>query len=128
MAGWRGALAEAGLPHGAILLAACASGFSGGAAGFRKLLRARPDAVIGGRDVLGLGGLLEAQRRGMRVPGDIAVASFNHYELVEALSPRITTLRLPRREIGLRAAAELAAGESGTTVDLGFDLQPGEGD
>lgn len=127
VAGWRTTLAEAGLPSGAALLAECEAGYAGGAAGFRKLLRGKPDAVIGGGDVLGIGALLEAQRRGLRVPQDLAVVSFDHYEVVEALAPRLTTLRLPRREIGLRAAAALAEGQPGNVVDLGFDLQFGEG-
>jgi DNA-binding LacI/PurR family transcriptional regulator len=126
--GWRAALAEAGLPHGATLLAECDAGYAGGAAGLRKLLRGRPDAVIGGGDVLGIGALLEAQRRGLRIPKDLAVVSFDHYELVEALTPRLTTLRLPRRDIGLGAAAALAEGRLGSVVDLGFDLSAGDGD
>jgi LacI family gluconate utilization system Gnt-I transcriptional repressor len=128
VAGWGSALAEAGLPHRATLIVECDAGYAGGAAGLRKLLRSKPDAVIGGGDVLGLGALLEAQRRGLRVPGDLAVVSFDHYELVEALTPRLTTLRLPRREIGLRAAAALAEGKPESVVDLGFDLSAGDGD
>ena len=128
IAGWREALVQAGLPHGPSLLVECAAGYAGGAAGLRKLLRARPDAVIGGGDVLGLGALLEVQRRGLRVPQDLAVVSFDAYEIGDVLAPRLTTLVLPRRDIGLRAAREIAEGQPGTMVDLGFGLRLGEGD
>jgi LacI family gluconate utilization system Gnt-I transcriptional repressor len=130
IAGWRAALAEAGLPHGARLVATCGPGYAGGAEGLGRLLRVGVDAVLGGGDVLALGALIEAGRRGVRVPGDLAIASFDAHEVGEALSPRLTTLRLPRREIGLRAAAAIAGedAEGPRVCDLGFVLAPGEGD
>lgn len=128
VAGWQAALAGAGLPHGRSLLVECAPGYAGGAAGLRRLLRARPDALLGGGDVLALGALIEAQRRGIAVPDDLAIASFDAHEVGEALSPRLTVLDLPRREIGLRAAACIAEARRGLRIDLGFALRPGTAD
>jgi LacI family gluconate utilization system Gnt-I transcriptional repressor len=127
-AGWRAALAAAKLPHGPSVLVECDPGYAGGAEGLCRLLKAKPDAVIGGGDVLALGALLEAQRRGIAVPEELAIASFDWYEVGEALSPRLTTLALPRREIGLRAAQSIADGTHGAILDLGFSLRPGDGD
>ncbi len=126
--GWQAALAEEGLPHGNSLLVECAPGYAGGATGLRRLLRARPDALLGGGDVLALGALIEAQRRGIAVPADLAIASFDAHEVGEALSPRLTVLDLPRRAIGLRAAACIAEGQRGLKTDLGFTLRPGTAD
>ena len=106
----------------------CEAGYAGGAAGLAKLLRQKPDAVIGGGDVLALGALLEAGRRGIAVPGDLAFASFDAHEVGEAMEPQLTTLALPRREIGLRAAAAIASGEMRAIMDLGFQLRPGRAD
>lgn len=128
IAGWREALRAARLPHGRGLIVECRAGYEGGAEGLARLLERKPDALLGGGDVLALGALIEAGRRRIEVPRDLAIAGFDAHEVGDALAPRLTTLRLPRREIGLRAAAAIAAGERGLRLDLGFGITPGEAD
>lgn len=59
--------------------------------------------------------MVEAARvRGLRVPQDISVVGFADTEIARLLSPPLTTVRQPLREMGsvaLRTALRLAAGE-----------------
>jgi LacI family repressor for deo operon, udp, cdd, tsx, nupC, and nupG len=65
----------------------------------------RPTAVFFASDAMACGFIGEAQRHGLRVPGDLSVVGFDDIELVAHISPPLTTIRQPRTEIG-RAAAE----------------------
>jgi LacI family gluconate utilization system Gnt-I transcriptional repressor len=85
------------------------------------------DAAFLTGDVLAAGALLEAQRRGWSVPGQVAIAGSDDSELQEQLQPALTTLRFPRYEIGRQAASmllERLAGRlrGGAVLDLGFEL------
>ncbi|MEV6494098.1 substrate-binding domain-containing protein [Actinoplanes sp. NPDC051633] len=57
---------------------------------------------------------MEAARvRGLRVPGDLSVVGFDDTPIARLLSPPLTTVHQPLREIGLvalRTALRLAAG------------------
>ncbi len=48
-------------------------------------------------------------RRGLRVPQDISVTGHNDMPLVDMVNPPLTTIRLPHRELGWRAAEMLFA-------------------
>lgn len=68
----------------------------------------RITAVIGFNDDLALGALHKAIRSGLRVPEDISIAGFddNHYSSL--VIPEMTSVALPCREAGFRAAAAVA--------------------
>ena len=85
------------------------------------------DAVFLTGDVLATGALLEANRRGWKVPDRIAIAGSDDDELQENVSPPLTSIRFPRYEIGRRAAGlvmDRAAGRSSgsAVLDLGFEI------
>lgn len=85
------------------------------------------DAIFFAGDVLAVGALFEAQRRGWKVPGRIAIAGFDDLDILNHTVPRLTCLKLPRLEIGRRSAEllldRLRGGEPGrTVVDLGFEI------
>ena len=77
-----------------------------GAAGLARLLEAYPDtdAVIGVSDGAAFGALTEAQRRGLRVPEDLAVAGFGAYDISEMAIPAFTTVDPLPRAIGTATA------------------------
>jgi len=90
-------------------------------------VRPRPDAIFFAGDVLAIGAAFECQRRGWRVPEDLAIAGFDDLDILQHMTPTITSLRLPRREIGEHAAAillERLRGVPSAVVekDLGFDI------
>ncbi|WP_206475784.1 LacI family DNA-binding transcriptional regulator [Microbacterium sp. KRD172] len=71
---------------------------------------ARPTAVLCANDLLALGVLLSAQRRGLDVPGDVSLVGYDDVEFVEALRPALTTVRQPSFEVGVVAAEMLLRG------------------
>jgi LacI family transcriptional regulator, gluconate utilization system Gnt-I transcriptional repressor len=64
----------------------------------------RPEAVFFLNDVLAAGALLAFQSRGISVPGDIGVAGFGGFDLGRHLNPSLSTVHIPRYEIGCIAA------------------------
>ncbi|ATH77451.1 MULTISPECIES: LacI family DNA-binding transcriptional regulator [unclassified Halomonas] len=90
----------------------------------------RTQAIHFANDDLAAGALLAAQRQGLDVPGDIAIAGFNGLPLGQHVTPPLTTILSPREEMGRLAAKELIRRLSGKNVyrrqhDVGFTLQVG---
>lgn len=77
-----------------------------GAQAMGWLLENLPDtqAVICVSDLSAFGALTECQRRGVAVPGDIAIAGFGAYEIAGISHPTITTINPQPRLIGTRVA------------------------
>ena len=65
-----------------------------------------PDAIVACNDNIAVGVFRALHERGLDIPGDIAVASFNDISVAQFLSPPLTTVRLPCEEIG-ETAVEL---------------------
>ncbi|EJL81138.1 LacI family DNA-binding transcriptional regulator [Pantoea sp. GM01] len=63
----------------------------------------RPDAVFAVSDTLAAGAMAAIQAAGLSVPEDIAVAGFDGTELAEMVTPPLTTLAQPSRDIGRQA-------------------------
>jgi len=127
--GYLDALAEAGLAVDPALMLEMPPGFASGAEAVVRLVDGAipPDAIFFAGDVLAIGAMLECQRRGWPVPGKVAIAAFDNFELLRHLNPPVTTLRLPRTEIGRRAAEVLLGRIRGSstgavTIDLGFEI------
>lgn len=65
-------------------------------------------------------GALEALREaGKRVPEDVSVVGFDGTEIADYASPRLTTMRVPLREIGVRGVDLLVAQITGTPLPSG---------
>lgn len=77
-----------------------------GAEAMGRLLESLPDtqAVICVSDLSAFGALTECQRRGIAVPGQMAVAGFGDYEIAGISVPSLTTINPFPREIGARTA------------------------
>lgn len=104
------------------------SGLKGGADAIKRIMETRPDtdAIFFAADVMAVGALFECQRRGWKVPSRIALASFDDVDLLRHVVPTITSLRIPREEIGRRSGELLMAKLEGRVVpkviDLGFEI------
>ncbi len=75
-----------------------------------------PSAIVCGNDVLALGALFESKSRGVRVPEHCSITGFDDSELASHVSPPLTTIRVPSKEMGRAAAEYLLAclhGEAG---------------
>lgn len=63
----------------------------------------RPDAMLFANDQMAVGALRALERRGVRVPEDIAVTGFDGIPLSRIVRPSLTTVRQPIRQLGEQA-------------------------
>ncbi|MFN7225086.1 MAG: LacI family DNA-binding transcriptional regulator [Paracoccaceae bacterium] len=88
--------------------------FEAGLAGGNDLLRAElPDVILCLNDHIAFGALLACSAAGLTVPGDIGIVGFNGLPLAHVLPVPLTTMRTPRREMGVLAAQALLARRHG---------------
>lgn len=111
LAGVRKGLAEAGLALPASLAGEEATSVAGGRMGCAKLfeLAEPPTAIIGGIDLVAIGCIVEAQARGLSVPGDLSVASIDDLDMSAHIAPSLTTVHIPTARIGAAAATKIVA-------------------
>ncbi|WP_406112623.1 LacI family DNA-binding transcriptional regulator [Streptomyces sp. NBC_01014] len=104
--GYRQALETAGLPVADELVAWTGFTREGGRLGARTVLNARtpPDAVVCANDLIAIGALDTARAAGYRVPDDVAITGYDDIEAASLVSPALTTVLNPAREIGSSAA------------------------
>lgn len=128
--GWRQALVEAGRHDPSLeLMVADSTSVALGAELLERMLAAHPDldALFLCNDDLAQGALFHCARRGIAVPGRLALAGFNDLDGAAWTVPPLTTVATPRRAIGVEAARLLLAAMNGRddgprSVDLGFRL------
>lgn len=73
---------------------------------FKKAAASHPTAVTCYNDLVAIGVLRALNELGLEVPGDVSVVGNDDIELLEYLPLKLTTIRVPRFEMG-RQAAEL---------------------
>ncbi|THV38367.1 LacI family transcriptional regulator [Rhizobium rosettiformans W3] len=128
--GFRAVLEEAGLFDPALVLSIDGSTSVGlGCHLLDRLKSEAPDAEAAfcHNDDIALGVLFECQRRGLAVPQDFGICGFNDLDYAGFAFPAITSVRVPRYEIGYRAVDMIirAAGSDTSPtkrVDLGYQL------
>ncbi|WP_164232899.1 LacI family DNA-binding transcriptional regulator [Microbacterium hydrocarbonoxydans] len=92
---------------------------SAGYSGAHRILDAHPDltAILACNDNVAFGVYQALGERGIRVPDDISVISFDDEELAEYHRPGLTTARLPYEEMG-RRGVRMLLGESEPAHEL----------
>ena len=100
-----------------------------GRAGLAAILTAyrQTDAVFCSSDLQALGVLIEAQARGITVPGPLGVVGLGDLELAASLEPALTTVRIDGTRIGRTAAQYIVDRAEGRSVDepivdIGFEM------
>ncbi|ELY2766829.1 DNA-binding transcriptional regulator CytR [Cronobacter malonaticus] len=81
-----------------------------------------PTAIFCHSDVMALGALSMAKRRGFRVPDDLSIIGFDNIALAEFCDPPLTTVAQPRFDIGREAMLLLLSQLNGHTVSSGSRL------
>ncbi|MFC5214861.1 LacI family DNA-binding transcriptional regulator [Streptomyces coerulescens] len=120
-------LAEArrhGLSVGDGWIAMCAEhSVAGGEEGMERLLDAQPEltAVFGFNDLIAVGAMRAARRRGRRVPDELAVMGFDGLSLGELVDPGLTTLHIDKRRLGRLAVEQVARLRAGEEPMNGAD-------
>ncbi len=129
LAGYRAAMAAAGLAEDPALVVQGAFNFGSGVAAARELfaLEDRPTAVFAANDDMATGVMWAANECGLKVPQDLSVCGFDDIPLASQLWPALSTVRQPSREMGRIAATqllELLRGRgTGAMVQVPFALQ-----
>jgi LacI family gluconate utilization system Gnt-I transcriptional repressor len=85
------------------------------------------DAVFLSNDALGVGALLEAQARGIKVPEQLGIVGLGDLEIGRAFRPRLTTISVGAYDIGFQAGRVVTARMSpkppgASIVDMGFSI------
>jgi LacI family repressor for deo operon, udp, cdd, tsx, nupC, and nupG len=116
--GYRAALTAAGLASPAELIHGGDFSIGSGASGMQHLMELAqpPTAVLCGNDEMAYGAIRAAHKLGLSVPEDVSVVGFDDLNLAEFYNPPLTTVNIPRQELGRRAAQELIDQLSGREV------------
>lgn len=133
LAGYRAALAEAGITFDPSLVADGDFTYDSGLAAARQLLNlpSPPTAIFATNDDMAAAIVSEAHRRGLDVPGDVAIAGFDDTPIAVKIWPRLTTVRQPISDISELAArraieairnADRPDPESPRTTHIDFDI------
>lgn len=127
--GIRVAMAEAGLSADTLTIVETPYGIENGEVAFRQVITQAPDttAVICANDVLAIGALRAARVMGLDVPGDVSITGFDDIEIAMLAEPPLTTVHVPHRDMGRRAAAALIdmmqTGQAPESIALPTDIR-----
>ena len=104
--GYADGLAEAGISIDDVPIVEVQKGWQGSSVGASLLLDLAPEAtgVLAMADIIALGFLDEARRRGINVPRDLSVIGFDGTPDGAASEPPLTSIEQPGKEKGRRAA------------------------
>jgi LacI family transcriptional regulator len=119
LAGYRAALQEAGVPVDPLLVQPGSFQAKAGYASANALLDVPdpPTAIFAGNDLQAMGVYRALYERGLRVPDDMSVVGFDDVPLVALLTPALTTVRQPVREMGALATRMLLRIVAGETLE-----------
>lgn len=83
----------------------------GGREAVKRLLEAEelPTVLICGTDLHAIGAMHQCQLSGIDVPGRLSITGFDDIEFASAMSPGLTTVRVPMHEIGVEVARTIVA-------------------
>lgn len=126
--GYRQALADRGLPYQPTMEVEVPITTQGGAAALRILTGRHPelDVIFCSSDTLAIGAVQECHRLGWKIPQRLAIAGYGDTDLAAQLFPTLTTVRVPRHDMGRRAVAALLHRFQGepapTIVRIDFEI------
>ena len=129
VAGIRQAMGEAGLDSAGLTLVETPYGIENGEDAFRRVMAEDPDttAIMCVNDVLAIGALRAAREMGLSVPRDVSITGFDDIEIAMLAEPALTTVHVPHREMGRRAAGMLIGmlreNEAPESVELPTDIR-----
>ncbi|HET9511156.1 MAG TPA: LacI family DNA-binding transcriptional regulator [Sphingomonas sp.] len=111
LAGYREALAQAGMAFDDALVAPGLFSYRSGAVAAERLLalRDRPSAIFAGNDDMAAACVAVAHRLGLDVPRDLSVVGFDDTALATEIWPELTTIRQPIADMARTAIDLLVA-------------------
>ncbi|MEM7189202.1 MAG: LacI family DNA-binding transcriptional regulator [Pseudomonadota bacterium] len=124
--GVRAALAANGLDPSTLRCIETRYSIECGGEAFDELIASgiNPTAIMCGNDVLAVGAIKRAQARSIKVPEDISITGFDDIELSQIIEPELTTVHVPHREMGRKAAEVLIRSLEGEGAGRSIELAP----
>ncbi|WP_108882816.1 substrate-binding domain-containing protein [Anderseniella sp. Alg231-50] len=103
------AITAAGLDAASMPIIETDYSIQNGREAFKKVAEAGslPSLIICGNDVLAVGAIQAAKQAGLDVPGDVSITGFDDIELATVISPALTTVHVPHRQMGQLAGDTL---------------------
>ncbi|MFB9963452.1 LacI family DNA-binding transcriptional regulator [Sinosporangium siamense] len=123
--GYERAMREAGREIDPELIVSTTFTRAGGVEGATTLLErstSRPDAIVCGNDLIAVGVLDVTRRLGLSVPGDLAITGYDDIEAASLVTPALTTVHNPAREIGRTCARMLLDRLAGDYDDVAREV------
>lgn len=121
--GYREALAEAGIDPRAVDVVTGDYRIDSGRAAAGTMLDPKrtnpPTAILAANDLMAVGCLQHCVAAGLDVPGDVSIVGFDDVPLASIVTPGLTTVRQPAREMGAAAARVLL-----DLIDHGVEREP----
>ena len=89
-------------PAGEAKIFTAPDGLEGGGQAARELIESafRPTAILCVNDFMAVGVMRELHEEGLQIPRDLSVTGFDNIKLAEFCSPPLTTVHIPREQIG----------------------------
>jgi DNA-binding LacI/PurR family transcriptional regulator len=114
------ALREAGVPLPHEWLRRVPPTVTGGQRAMKALLASadRPTGVFCANDLIAMGALKAALTAGAAVPRDLSIVGCDDIEMASVVTPELTTVAIPARELGARAARLLLRQLDGQEVTV----------
>jgi DNA-binding LacI/PurR family transcriptional regulator len=107
--GYCTSLLDAGLPVNYDLYEAGNLGIDGGYEACKRLIERNVQfsAVFCANDVTAIGAMKALREKGYRIPEDVSVVGFDDIDMVEHLTPALTTVRIHKEAMGSTAVRQL---------------------
>lgn len=109
-AGYRAALAEQGIPYDPGYTVTVSTTMDGAYRDMLAYLKKKPglaDAYFADNDMIALGCMKALQECGIQIPGDVSLIGFDDLPFCDIVSPGLTSLRVPKQELGQMAVRRL---------------------
>lgn len=126
LAGFRAGLHEFGLELDEAMTVEAGYTFDSGVRAANNLLsRAnRPTAIFAGNDEMAIGIYTAARKLGLSIPDELSIVGFDDTPMASRISPALTTVRLPIRDMGREAARGLLAALSDAQTAENMSFNP----
>ncbi len=131
--GFLDARKEFGMSENDDYVAECPLSMEGGYNGAKKLLQNnnRPSAIFCCNDITAIGALKAINEEGLNVPKDISLISIDNVEVASYIDPMLTTINIPKDEMGKMAIRILLSRINKThklpiKVEFPFNIRQGD--
>jgi DNA-binding LacI/PurR family transcriptional regulator len=84
----------------------------------------RPTAVFCANDLLALGAYKACAQAGVSIPGEVSLVGCDDIEFSQLVTPELTTIAVPARELGARAARLLVRALAGEVTPPSQQARP----